>query len=62
MLAKILAETEQTSELYTLVDEPNDIVIGEVEESFQKNGQYNALCKLYTKVSDEEKLLEAWSK
>lgn len=62
MIAKILAETEQTAELYTLVEEPNDIVIDEVEESFQKNGQYNALCKLYMRASDEEKLLDAWSK
>ncbi|KAI5122616.1 hypothetical protein M0805_008706 [Coniferiporia weirii] len=62
VLAKISAETDKTAELYTLVDEPNDIVIDEVEEQFEKNGQYNALCKLYVKSGDEEKLLEAWSK
>lgn len=62
VLAKILAETDDTSELYTLVDEPNDIVIEEVEPTFEKNGQYNALCKLYEKAGNEEKLLEAWSK
>lgn len=61
-MAKILAETDDTSELYTLVDEPNDIVIEEVEPVFEKNGQFNALCKLYEKAGNEEKLLEAWSK
>ncbi|EJC97726.1 uncharacterized protein FOMMEDRAFT_162532 [Fomitiporia mediterranea MF3/22] len=62
VLAKILAETDDTTELYTLVDEANDIVVEEVESTFEKNGQYNALCKLYEKAGNEEKLLEAWSK
>ncbi|KAH8108778.1 hypothetical protein DFH11DRAFT_1710480 [Phellopilus nigrolimitatus] len=62
IIAKILAEAEKTAELYTLVEEPNDIVISEVEEPFEKSGQYNALCKLYMKSGNEGKLLEAWSK
>ncbi|THH03162.1 hypothetical protein EW145_g6477 [Phellinidium pouzarii] len=62
VLAKILAENDKTSELYTLIDEPNNIAISEIEVSFEKNGQYNALCKLYIKCGDEEKLLETWSK
>ncbi|KAL5523259.1 hypothetical protein ACEPAF_1526 [Sanghuangporus sanghuang] len=62
VLAKILAEADDTAELYTLVDETNDIVLEEVEATFEKNGQYNALCKLYEKAGKEDKLLEAWSK
>ena len=62
VLVKILAESEQTTELYTLIDEVNDIVLSEVIEPLQKNGQYNALCKLYERHGEEERLLEAWSK
>lgn len=62
VLVKIFAESEKTAELYTIVDEPNDIVISEVEDCLEKNGQYNALCKLYTKCGDEEKLLMSLSK
>lgn len=62
VLVKILAESEQTAELYTLIDEANDIVLSEVIEPLLKNGQYNALCKLYEKHGDEESLLEALSK
>lgn len=59
---KILAESEQTTELYNLIDDANDIVLAEVIEPLEKNGQYNALCKLYERHNDEESLLEAWSK
>ena len=75
-MAKILAETDNdTRELYTLVDEANDIVLEEVEETFAKNGQFGALCRLYERANEkevekgvkgggeyEEKLLEAWAK
>ena len=62
ILAKTLAESDNTSELYQLIDEPNDIVLAEVEEPLKKNGQYNALCKLYTKAGEVEKLLDSWAK
>ena len=62
VLAKVLAESDDTEEMYTLVDGTNDVVIEEVEATFEKNGQYNALCKLYEKAGKEDKLLEAWSK
>ena len=62
VLAKLLSLTDQTSELYELIDATNDIVIDEVQAVFEKNGQYNALCKLYANTGDEEKLLECWAK
>ena len=55
VLAKILAETDSDiRELYTLVDGPNDIVLEEVEETFEKNGQFGALCRLYEKANMKE--------
>lgn len=62
VLVKILAESEDTADLYSLIDGPSEIVLTEVEETLAKNGQYNALCKLYARAGDEDKLLEAWSK
>ena len=62
VLVKILAESEETEELYTLINGPNDVLLSEVEQPLTKNGQYNALCKLYAKANEDEKLLEAWSK
>ena len=55
VLAKILAETDNNiRELYTLVDGSNDIVLEEVEETFEKNGQFGALCRLYEKANMKE--------
>ncbi|KLO19340.1 hypothetical protein SCHPADRAFT_935413 [Schizopora paradoxa] len=63
VLVKLLADADDTtSELQTLIDEPNDIVLNEVEEPLRKNGHYNALVKLYQKAGDTAKLLDAWSK
>ena len=62
VLAKIFAESEDTSALYALIDERNDIVLSDVEEVLKSNGQYYALCKLYEKAGDQEQLLQAWSK
>lgn len=62
VLAKILAKTDQTSDLFSLIDDANDIVVSEVEGMFEKNGQYGALCKLYGKRGDEDRLLEAWAR
>lgn len=59
---KVLARAEKTSRLYILIDEPNNIVVDEVEPSLQKYGQYNALCKIYAQRGEHEKLLEVWSK
>ena len=55
VLAKILVDTDNDiRELYTLVDGPNDIVSEEVEETFEKNGQFGALYRLYEKANMKE--------
>ena len=55
VLARILVETDSDiRKLYTLVDGPNDIVSEEVEETFEKNGQFGALCRLYEKANMKE--------
>ena len=36
------------------MDGPNDIVLEEVEETFEKNGQFGALCRLYEKANMKE--------
>ena len=55
VLAKILVDTySDIRELYTLVDGSNDIVLEEVEETFEKNGQFGALCRLYEKANMKE--------
>ena len=55
VLVKILVETDNDiRELYTLVDGPNDIVLEEVEETFEKNEQLSALCRLYEKTNMKE--------
>ncbi|GJJ14976.1 hypothetical protein Clacol_009246 [Clathrus columnatus] len=61
--AKLFAEKEETQELYALVDSAEeDIVLSEVEDTFIRTGQYNALLKLCQKRGDHDKVLEIWSK
>ena len=36
------------------MDGPNDIVLEEVEETFEKNGQFSVLCRLYEKANMKE--------
>lgn len=63
MLVKLLADADDTtSELQTLIDEPNDIILNEVEEPLRTNGHYSALVKLYQKAGDIPKLLDVLSK
>ncbi|KAK7047338.1 hypothetical protein VNI00_006569 [Paramarasmius palmivorus] len=62
VLVKLFAQFEKTADLYTLLNEANDIVVSEVEQVLQKNGQYNALCMLYKQRGEDDKLLDAWSK
>ncbi|KAJ7709853.1 hypothetical protein B0H17DRAFT_1155701 [Mycena rosella] len=62
VLAKIYAQAEKTTELYTLIQEPHAIVLAEIEPVLKQNGQYNALCMLYKQVGDDENLLQVWAK
>ena len=62
MYAKLLARGEKTSKLYTLLEEPNEIVLEEVESDFLTRGQFGPLSKLYERAGATEKLLDLWSK
>lgn len=62
VLVKLLAKTEKTAELYTLLGEDNAVELSEVEETMRRGGQYNALCMLYRQHKEDIKLLETWSK
>ncbi|KAJ7452354.1 hypothetical protein B0H11DRAFT_2073067 [Mycena galericulata] len=62
VLAKIYARAEKTKELYTLIQEPHDIVLSEIGPVLEQTGQYNALCMLYKQAGDDESLLQVWAK
>lgn len=62
VLVKLFALAEKTRDLYTLIQETNDIAISEVEPVIKKTGQYNALCMLYKQAGHDLKQLEIWSK
>jgi vacuolar protein sorting-associated protein 3 len=62
VLAKLFAQSEKTTDLYALLQEPNDVVLSEVEKVLQEAGQYSALCMIYKQRGDDEKLLVTWSK
>ncbi|KAJ7598879.1 hypothetical protein C8J56DRAFT_1157947 [Mycena floridula] len=62
VLAKLFAQFEKTKDLYTLIQESNDIVLSELEPVLKKTGQYYALSLLYKQHGEDSKLLEIWSK
>lgn len=62
VLIKLYAQFEKTKELLTLLQEPNDVSLPEVESVLQAKGQYSALCLLYKQLGEDVKLLESWAK
>lgn len=62
VLAKILAEEGKTADLYTLLQEPNQVVLREIEPVLKRTGKYEALCIIYKSRGDNNKLLDAWAK
>jgi len=61
VLVKLYAESQKTQELYTLIQEPNQVVLLEVEPVLKSRGQYKALCMLYEQQGEDLKLLELWA-
>ncbi|KAG5651342.1 hypothetical protein H0H81_009030 [Sphagnurus paluster] len=62
VIAKLYAQHEKTQELYNLFHEPHQISVSEIEPIMKRNGQYNALCMLYTEKGQDTQLLEVWAK
>ena len=55
---KLFAEFDKKTELYSLLKEPNDVSVTEVEPILRQKRQYDVLCLLYKQKGDETKLLE----
>jgi len=62
VLAKLLAQSTNITELHDLLQEANDIVLSEVEPVFRQTGRYRALCMIYQQRREDHKLLDVWSK
>jgi hypothetical protein len=62
VLAKIYAKNHKAKELHTLIGEPNDILFSELEPVLLQSGQYAALCRLYEREGNIDKLLDTWAK
>lgn len=62
VLAKLHVNTGKLPELYSMIDQPNAIVLSELEAELVKSRHINALCKLYQQRNDDAKLLEGWSR
>jgi hypothetical protein len=62
VLVRLYAETEQPSELESLLESSSAISINDVEATLIQHKQYSALSKLYEKAKNEAKLLEIWTK
>ncbi|EMD32317.1 hypothetical protein CERSUDRAFT_119016 [Gelatoporia subvermispora B] len=63
VLAKLYAESDdKANDMRTLLSEPNEISLPEVEPVFRRSRRYQALCELYHQRGEDNKLLEAWSR
>ena len=62
VLAKLYTENEELSELARLIEEPNDIVLTELEPYLTRFRRIGPLCRLYKLRGDDIKLIEAWSR
>ncbi|OCH89286.1 hypothetical protein OBBRIDRAFT_794404 [Obba rivulosa] len=63
VLAKLYAESDDKSgDLRSLLSEPNEIYLPEIEPVFRRFRRYSALCELYRQRGEDNKLLEAWSR
>ncbi|GBE88874.1 predicted protein [Sparassis crispa] len=62
VLAKLYAAAGKTAELDILIDEPNYIILPEIEPVLAKFQRYSSLCRLYRRCGEDNKLLDVWSK
>lgn len=61
VLAKLYALHGRTQELRTLLVEPNETVLSEIEPSLRTLGLFSLLADLYQKQGQESKLLDLYS-
>lgn len=62
VLAKLYTESDDIAELNKLIEEPNEIVLSELEPYLTRHKRIGLLCRLYKQRGEDIKLLEAWSR
>ncbi|KAI0760618.1 hypothetical protein C8Q74DRAFT_1208816 [Fomes fomentarius] len=62
VLAKLHVATGKLPDLSALIEQPNAIVLSEIEPELVKSRNVGVLCRLYQQHGNDAKLLEAWSK
>ncbi|KAF8635349.1 hypothetical protein AX17_003940 [Amanita inopinata Kibby_2008] len=62
VLVKLYAKFEKMTELYALLQEPNYVILPEVEEALVQANEYNALNILYKQKGEDLKRVELFSK
>ncbi|KAF9519333.1 hypothetical protein BS47DRAFT_1288489 [Hydnum rufescens UP504] len=63
VFVKLLAETDQRAELHEMVQRSYEtIIFEEVQPFLVIYGHFSALLSVYTRLNNEERLLELWSK
>ncbi|TFK87549.1 hypothetical protein K466DRAFT_548508 [Polyporus arcularius HHB13444] len=62
VLAKLHVASGKLPDLSALIDQPNSVVVPEIEPVLVDSRHIGVLCKLYQRHGDDEKLLRAWSK
>ncbi|KAI0754157.1 hypothetical protein C8Q80DRAFT_1216335 [Daedaleopsis nitida] len=62
VLAKLHVATGKLPDLSALVEQPNALVLSEIEPVLVTSRHIDVLCKLYKQHGDDGKLLDAWSK
>jgi hypothetical protein len=62
VLAKLYCELGNVSQLFSFLQEPNYVLLSEVEPVLIVKKHYFVLCMMYKKRGDDLKLLEAWSR
>lgn len=61
MLAKLHVATGKLPDLSALIEQPNAIVLSEIEPELVKSRNVGVLCRLYQQHGNDAKLLDAWS-
>lgn len=61
-LTKIYVKADEKTELLTLLREPNDVGLPDLESVLVKAKWFGVLCEVYQQRSDDGKLLDAWSR
>lgn len=62
VLAKLYTESDEITELIKLLEEPNDILLSDLEPALIRSRRVSPLCRLYKQRGENLKLLEAYSK